>query len=216
MNMKKTGMAMTAAAVLLAACGNGKAQENARTADSVNVVTETIMARRSIRHYTESPVGRDTLMKLAEYGVNAPNARNMQEWAVRIVDNKEYLEGVTELMKTAMPMMADTSDPKFRNGFRNAPAVIFVATPDDENGMNLINAGALCENICLAAQSMGLGSVVMGGPIGFMNSTPQAKPFIDRLNLPEGYRLRICVGIGHPDETPEAKPRDLGKIELVK
>ena len=214
--MKNKWMITMVAATLLAACGNCKTQEDTQKADSVNIVTETIMARRSIRHYTDSPVGKDTLLKLAEYGVNAPNARNLQEWAVRIVDNQEYLDEITQLMKAAMPMMTDTSDPKFRNGFRNASAVIFVATPDDEHGMNLINVGALCENICLAAQSMGLGSVVMGGPIAFMNNTPDVKPYMDRLNLPQGYKLRICVGIGHPDEAPEAKPRDLGKIEIIK
>ncbi len=214
--MKSTWMITIAATLMLAACKNSKTQEDTQRTDSVNVVTETIMARRSIRHYTDTPVGKDTLLKLAEYGVNAPNARNQQEWAVRIVDNQEYLDGITQLMKTAMPMMTDTSDPKFRNGFRNASAVIFVATPDDEHGMNLINVGALCENICLAAQSMGLGSIVMGGPIAFMNNTPDVKPYMDRLNLPQGYKLRICVGIGHPDETPEAKPRDLSKIEMIK
>lgn len=214
--MKSTWMIAIAATLVLAACENSKTQEDTQRTDSVNVVTETIMARRSIRHYTDTPVSKDTLLKLAEYGVNAPNARNQQEWAVRIVDNQEYLDRITQLMKAAMPMMTDTSDPKFRNGFRNASAVIFVATPDDEHGMNLINVGALCENICLAAQSMGLGSIVMGGPIAFMNNTPDVKPYIDRLNLPQGYKLRICVGIGHPDETPEAKPRDLSKIEMIK
>ena len=49
----------------------------------------------------------------------------------------------------------------------------------------------------------------------FMTSSPEAKPYLDRLNLPEGYQLRICVGVGHPDEEPEAKPRDLSKIEFV-
>ena len=61
------------------------------------------MARRSVRHYKEAVVSRDTLMQLAVYGINAPNAMNKQEWAVRIVDSKEYLDGVTELMKTEMP-----------------------------------------------------------------------------------------------------------------
>lgn len=177
-----------------------------------NIVVETIMARRSVRHYTDTPVGRDTLTLLAKCGINAPNARNMQEWAVRIVDSKEFLDGATEVMKTSMPA---SDDPKFRNGFRNATAVFFVATPEDPSGMLSVNAGALCENICLAAQSMGLGSVIMGGPVMFLNNTPEAKPFLDRLALPEGYKVRICVGVGHPDEAPEAKPRDESKVRFI-
>ena len=154
-----------------------------------NIVVETIMARRSVRHYTDTPVGRDTLTLLAKCGINAPNARNMQEWAVRIVDSKEFLDGATAVMKTS--------------------------TPEDPSGMLSVNAGALCENICLAAQSMGLGSVIMGGPVMFLNNTPEAKPFLDRLALPEGYKVRICVGVGHPDEAPEAKPRDESKVRFI-
>lgn len=215
-NMNKV-LSFAAATLMLVACNNHGTAENTSAQDSANAVTETIMARRSIRHFTDQAVSRDTLMQLAEYGVNAPNARNLQEWAIRIVDDQEYLKGVTELMKVGMPLMVNQDDPKFRNGFRNATAVIFVGVPqDDESGMTLINAGAFCENVCLAAESMGLGSIVMGGPTMFISSTPDAKPFLDRLNLPEGYKLCICVGIGYPDEAPEAKPRDLGKIEFVK
>lgn len=212
--MKTTTLIMIAG-LLLAGCNTEKTQNSTPEQDTTNVVTETIMARRSVRHYTSQTVSRDTLQKLAEYGVNAPNARNMQEWAIRIVDDQQYLTGLTQVMKAAMPAFVNDEDPKFRNGFRNAMAVIFVAAPDDEHGMNLINVGALCQNICLAAQSMGLGTVVMGGPTMFMTSNPEAKPYLDRLNLPEGYQLRICVGVGYPDEEPEAKPRDLSKIEFV-
>jgi len=180
-----------------------------------NAVVDAIMARRSIRHYTDTPVSRDTLELLAKCGINAPNARNLQEWAVRIVDSKDYLEGATEVMKAGMPAIANQDDPKFRNGFRNATAVIFVAAPEDPSGMLDVNVGALCENICVAAQSMGLGSVIMGGLIMFLSNTPEAKPYLDRLNLPEGYRLRICVGVGYPDETPDAKPRDESKVRFV-
>ena len=181
-----------------------------------NQVTKTIMDRRSIRHYTDQPVSRDTLIKLVECGINAPNAQNKQEWAIRIVDSKEYLDGVTELMKKEMPFFVKNDDPKFRNGFRNATAVIFVAIPEnDPHGMNGINAGALCENICLTAQSMGLGSIIMGGPSSFIVSNPEAKPYLDRLDIPEGYKLSICVGVGYADETPDAKPRDMSKVKFA-
>ena len=49
-----------------------------------------------------------------------------------------------------------------------------------------------------------------------MNSTPEAKPYLDRLGFSEGYKLRVIVGLGYPDEEPEAKPRDLGKLKFVK
>lgn len=180
-----------------------------------NPVIESIMARRSIRHYTDQAVPRETLQKLAELGVNAPNAMNRQDWELRIIDNPEYFEGITEILKAANPRMAAGDDPKFRNAFRNATAAIAVATPDDPSGMALINIGMLAENICLAAQSLGLGSVVMAGPVRMMISLPEARPYVDRLGFSEGYELRLIIGLGYPDEAPEAKPRDLDKIKFA-
>lgn len=186
-----------------------------KTQEMENPVIESIMARRSIRHYTDQAVPRELLQQIAECGVNAPNAMNKQEWEVRIIDSPDYFNGVTEVMKEAMPFFAKNDDPKFRNAFRNATAAIAVACPDDPSGMSLINVGLLCENICLAAQSLGLGSVVMGGPAMVLNTAPAAKPWLDKLGFSEGYTLRIIVGLGYPDEAPDAKPRDLGKIRFV-
>jgi hypothetical protein len=44
-----------------------------------------------------------------------------------------------------------------------------------------------------------------------MNS-PEA---MDRLGFSEGYTPIICIGLGYPDESPEAKPRDAGKVSFV-
>ena len=211
--MKKTITILAVALLGLASAGCG---ENAKNKSEMeNPVIENIMARRSIRHYTAQPVPREILQKLAECGVNAPNAMNKQEWEVRIVDDQEYFNGATEIMKAGMPFFANQDDPKFRNAFRNATAGIFIACPDDPTGMALINIGLMGENICLAAESLGLGTVVMAGPVRAMNTIPEMKPYLDKLGFSEGYNLQLIIGIGYPDEAPDAKPRDLGKIKFV-
>ena len=183
--------------------------------DSETPVIDAIMARRSIRQYKNTPVPRELLQKIAECGVNAPNAMNKQEWEVRIVDDENYLNEVTELMKVDMPFFVKSDEPGFRNGFRNATAIIAVACPDDESGMTLLNVGLMGENMCLAAQELGLGTCVMGGPSAFLNTNEKAKPYLDKLGFSEGYKLRYVLGVGYPNETPDAKPRDLSKIKFV-
>jgi len=211
--MKKSTLIIAVALLSILAAG---CKETPKTeTEMANPVIENIMARRSVRHYTDQAVPREMLQQIAECGVNAPNAMNRQQWEVRIIDNPEYFNGLTDVIKDKSPFPIGQDDPKFRNMFRNATAAIAVACPDDESGMCLINVGLLCENICLAAKSLGLGSVVMAGPVMMMNSIPEAKPYLDKLNLSEGYKLRIVVGLGYPDEEPEAKPRDLGKIQFV-
>ena len=157
------------------------------------------------------PVERCKLQKIVECGINAPSGMNKQPWQVRVVDSREYIDGITGVFRTANPRMAD--DASFKNMFRNAPAVIFIASPADGSGQ--LDCGLLGENMILAAQSMGLGTCCLGGPVAFMNGNADAKPYVERLNLPEGYKLLYAIAVGYPDEKPEAKPRDAAKVQFV-
>ena len=211
MKLRTILLSTLTAALSLSSCQN----ENTTMNNSDTHVIDAIMARRSIRQYKETPVPRELLQQIAECGVNAPNAMNKQEWEVRILDDANYMNEVTELMKQEMPQFVNSDAPGFRNAFRNAMALIAVACPDDEMGMTLINVGLMGENMCLAAQELGLGTCIMAAPSIFMNSSASAKPYLDKLGFTPGYKLRYFLAVGYPDETPNAKPRDLGKIKFV-
>ena len=103
-------------------------------------VIEAIEARRSIRAYKDTPVEREKLQLLAECGVKAPSAMNRQEWELRIVDNKEWIDACTADYLKAVEGTDKAKymlTPTFKNIFRNAPAVIFVAAP--EGGFSDVN-----------------------------------------------------------------------------
>lgn len=209
--MKKY-LSITAAAIAalcLASCGQGG--EAVKQDDGQNPVIEAIMSRRSIRKYRDTPVEREKLQLIAECGVNAPNGMNAQRWEVRIVDNAESIAAISEEYKKANPQLLER-DPGFKNMFRNAPAVICVAVPAGDDG---VNAGLLGENIMLAAHSIGLGTVCLGGPVRFLKDSEAGRAFIARLGFSEDYSLLYMIGVGYPDEAPDAKPRDLSKIRFV-
>lgn len=197
------------AALCLASCGQGG--EAIKQDDGQNPVIEAIMSRRSIRKYKDTPVEREKLQLIAECGVNAPNGMNAQRWEVRIVDNAESIAAISEEYKKANPQLLER-DPGFKNMFRNAPAVICVAVPAGDDG---VNAGLLGENIMLAAHSIGLGTVCLGGPVRFLKDSEAGRAFIARLGFSEDYSLLYMIGVGYPDEAPDAKPRDLSKIRFV-
>lgn len=211
MNLRTLLLTTLTATLSLSSCQN----ENTTMNNSDTPVIDAIMARRSIRQYKETPVPRELLQQIAECGVNAPNAMNKQEWEVRILDDANYMNEVTELMKQEMPQFVNSDAPGFRNAFRNAMALIAVACPDDELGMTLINVGLMGENMCLAAQELGLGTCIMAAPSIFMNASESAKPYLEKLGFTPGYKLRYFLAVGYPDETPAAKSRDLGKIKFV-
>ena len=177
-----------------------------------NAVINAIMERRSIRKYLDKPVEHEKLEIVVRCGINAPSGMNRQPWIVRVVENQQLINDVTEVYKKENAEQVKR-DPTFKNMFRNAPNLICVCTP--KNGGDL-DAGLLGENMMLAAQSLGLGTCCLGGPVRFLNSNPNAKFFLDKLDIPEDYQLNYILAIGYPDESPAAKPRDASKVKYVK
>ncbi len=179
----------------------------------INPVVSAIMARRSVRQYLDRPVEHELLECVVNCGINAPSGMNRQPWIVRVVESQQLISQVNEVYKKANADQVKR-DPGFKNMFRNAPNLICVCTPAKGGGE--LDAGLLGENMMLAAQSLGLGTCCLGGPVRFLKSNPDAKFFLDRLNIPADYQLNYIFAIGYPDEQPEAKPRDASKVEYIK
>ena len=179
----------------------------------VNPVLSSIMARRSIRKYLDKPVEHEKLEVVVRAGINAPSGVNRQPWIVRVVEDQQLIADVTEVYKQANAEQVKR-DKDFKNMFRNAPNLICVCTP--ANGGGELDAGLLGENIMLAAQSMGLGTCCLGGPVRFLLSNEKCKFFLDRLDIPADYKLNYIIAIGYPDEQPDAKPRDASKVKYIK
>ena len=178
----------------------------------VNPVISNIMARRSIRKYLDKPVEHEKLDIIVRAGINAPSGMNSQPWIVRVVEDQQLIADVNEVYKKENAEQVKR-DKDFKNMFRNAPNLICVCTP--EKGGDL-DAGLLGENIMLAAQSMGLGTCCLGGPVRWLVSNEKAKFFIDRLEIPADYKLNYIIAIGYPDEQTDAKPRDFSKVKYIK
>ena len=166
----------------------------------VNPVLSNIMARRSIRKYLDKPVEHEKLEVIVKCGINAPSGMNRQPWIVRVVEDQKLIANVNQAAGRSL--------------FYGAPALICVCTP--ANGGGELDAGLLGENMMLAAQSMGLGTCCLGGPVRFLLSNEKCKFFLDRLDIPTDYKLNYILAIGYPDEQPDAKPRDASKVKYIK
>lgn len=182
------------------------------TKDGKNAVIENILSRRSIRKYLPQAVNRDTMQIILNCGINAPNGQNKQSWEVRVVDNPDFINGLTEVYKKENPQAAN--EPGFKNMFRNAPTVVFVAN-DGAYDFSQVDCGLLGGNMMLSAWSMGIGSCCLGGPARFMTDSPAAAEYLKKLDFPEGYKLLFCIAFGYPDETPAAKPRNAAKVRFI-
>ena len=195
--MKKIKLLLAVVCVVaLAACCT-KTEE---TMKYENETIETIMERRSIRKYKPETVARETLEKIMECGINAPNGQNKQSWEVRVVDNPVVMDEIKAEMAVGC--------------FRGAPVMVFIAR-DLNYDFSAYDCGLLAENIMLSAQSLGVGSICLGSPVRFINDNPACAPILERLGFSEGYEFCLCVGLGYADEAPEAKPRMKEKVKFV-
>jgi len=211
--MKKTLMIMGLALLTLCGCSNeGAKQEVIEQKSNSEIVIETIMTRRSVRKYKAEPVSREQMQQIVTCGINAPSGMNSQSWEIRVVDNPEFINGTTEAWKKTLPAdrLEKTVDENFKNMYRNAPTVVFIACPKGGE----LNCGLLGENMILAAWSMGIGSCCLGGPVQFFRTEAGAE-YLKKLEFSEGYEILYAIAFGYPDEAPDAKPRDASKVKFI-
>jgi nitroreductase len=165
---------------------------------------DTIKKRRTIRAYKTTPVDQGTLDTIIEAGRLAPSWGNSQTWRWIIVQDKvtktQIAENVlrkgnrgTDAVRTAPIVIAACAELN-KAGFREGqPAT------DKEGYWYMFDAGLALENMVLAAESLGLGTLFIGG----MDS----KKLESLLDVPQGYCCVILMVLGYPDEQPESRPR---------
>lgn len=200
---------------LMLSCNEQKSETVNQEINKEQIVVDNLMTRRSIRAYKDEPVPHDIMNIILECGIHAPNGMNKQPWEIRVVDDQNYIKELTDLYLSEMDENHPHNpkkDPNFRNMFRNAPTIVFVAI---EPGLcSQVDCGLLAGNMVNAAWAYGIGSCIQMGPVQFLKSE-KAKPYLDKLSFSEGYELLIAIAFGYPDEQPQAKPRIQEKIKFI-
>ena len=154
-------------------------------------VMQAIEARRSIRHYTDQPVTDEELLAVLEAGRLAPSARNLQGWHFTAVRDAS-LRGALCTACNGQQMVAE------------APAAL-VVWADGERMMGCgqsaatIDCSIALSFMLLRATELGLGSCWLGA--FDQNAVKQL------LGLPKEAVVVAVSPLGHPAETPAARPR---------
>ena len=151
----------------------------------MNEVFNAILARRSIRNFTDEKVPREKIMTLLQAAMAAPSACNLQPWEFIVVDEPEMLQK----LKNAAEL-----------GRYTAPLAIVICSrtehiPWKGEGWQF-DIGAAAQNIMLECVELGLGSVCIGG---FDHAAAS-----ELLDLPDNIRPVVLIEIGYAqnEKTP--------------
>lgn len=187
----------------------------------MNEVLKAIQDRRSTRGFSDVQLTDAELQALVDAALAAPTARNAQSWHFSVVQNQELLDAfcreAAERMRNSMPAGSrGRFDSDSYHLFYHAPTVIFISRPEEcANSFADIDCGIACENIAIAAQGLGLGSVIIGLAKDLFLSE-RGEYYNRAFGFPEGYRFAIAIVVGHNTVTKEAHPIGEGKVNYVK
>lgn len=183
-----------------------------------NVVVENIMNRRSIRKYKPEQIGQAQLDTIIQCGINAPSALNKQSWEVRVIQNSELLDKINKIFVEdakgkSLPGSASKAQEDGFSVFHDSPTLIIVAK-DKSNSYSAVDCGLFAQNILLSAESMNIGTCVIGSIAGIFNK-PESKELLEAINLPDTHEVIFGISLGYKNESPKAKTRNIGKVQYI-
>lgn len=174
-------------------------------------VLQAVSNRRSHRAYTCEQLPEETLGKILRAGLESPSARNHQPWHFSVVQDAALIQ---EIHEEAAEVMGRDGSPRFADPdfqiFYHAPTVIFIFGEKDFSWTE-VDCGIAVENMALAAEGLGIGSVILGLPKPAFRGGKAAE-LRSRLQCPEGYDFVIALALGYSTDTKD--PHDLREEKI--
>ena len=189
----------------------------------MNPVIEAINNRMSIRSYKPKPIPKDIINTIIEAGNQAPSRGRQkkgtkeflfQPWRFVVVEDPEFKQ---KLVKTTLPiwkkmiesmkethpeiyeqvmMQYEAMDEPKDMVYYSAPVILFVIGP----ASYAVSCALACENIMIAATSLGLGSCY----VGFGAMVKGDADVVQALELTDDERIYGPILLGYPKEEPSA------------
>ena len=150
---------------------------------------ETIFSRRSIRKYTEEPVHEEKVRTLLEAAMAAPSASNRKPWHFVVVTERETLNRLAYAHR-------------YGKMLHEAPLCIVVC--GDESIAQRFwqqDCSAATQNILLAAQALGLGSVWCG----VYPSEGRVRDVSEILGIKAPVKPLNLIAVGYPAEKKDPR-----------
>lgn len=169
---------------------------------------DVVQRRRSIRNYLDQDVSEAMVNQVLEAVKWSPSWANTQCWEIVVVRELETKQKLQETLSKGNPATRAVVE---------APVLFAICGKLQSSGYYkgqvttkfgdwlLFDLGIATQSLCLAAENLGLGTVVVG-----LLDHDKAK---EVLQVPEGHELVALIPLGHPAKAPSApKRREVSEI----
>lgn len=205
----------------------------------MNAVIEAIKNRRSVRFYQDKPVPREIIEAIIDAGNWAPTGNNGQSWRFVVVQDRAFMQKLINaalpVWKAVIDGWLKSEDDFTRRYFIDfwprcfgwpsltyketmkrardletgvywdAPVIIFVV------GHHVEECSLVCQNMMIAAQSLGLGSCI----VGFGAQVTGDPGVVNVLELKENEKIYGPVVFGYPKIVPEPPPKKAPVVKWI-
>ena len=166
-----------------------------------------LLGHRTIRKYSNAPVGEAITGRILEAGCRASTTGNMQLYSIIITRDEARKKALAPchfnqpMVMNAPLILTFCADFNRFNKWCN----LSHAEPGYDNFLSFVTAAIdallVAQNVTIAAESEGLGICYLG------TTTYMAGKIIEILNLPKGVVPVTTLTVGWPDEDPEQTDR---------
>jgi len=176
----------------------------------LNQVIETMIKRRSIRKYKPDQVSEEELSAILDAGVYAPSGGNNQTSHMIVIQNKQILEEIKQLVKQEfskmeiVPGMYKSIENSIRASqkgdydfFYNAPTLIIIANQRGY-GNAIADCACVLENMMIAASSLNVGSCWIN-QLRWLDENSVIRNKLYQLGLLETETVCGGLSLGYPN-----------------
>lgn len=175
-----------------------------------NTIIQSMMERRSVRSFTDQTIAPEVLESILKAAQQAPNSVNGQQISLIVVRERERIEQLAALAGGQPQVAGSNVFIVVVADFNRTATAVAMAGGEQvfDQGIEAVitgavDAGITVEAITMAAESYGIGNVIIGG------IRQNLQGVIDLLDLPEKTFPVVGISLGYPnpEHMPSVKPR---------
>ena len=180
-----------------------------------NQMTKLLMERASCRSFSDKRIPAVVMQLVLEAGIHAPTGWNLQPYSIIKIENDETKQKLAEMcgqgfISQAPVLLLFCIDWYRVERWARLSVAPFTATRSFRHFWISFQDTILCaQNLCTAADSMGLGSVYVGAVVEFLADVR------DMFQLPQGVLPVVLLCLGYPKTTRPQPQRKLSVDVIV-